>query len=183
MTVQKAKPSKSQFLFAFEKMFIAFNKHVQTMNSSKLFAGLMIIILNVATKYVNLNLPKTVESYLKYTFSKQILVFAIAWMGTRDIYVALVITVIFILCIDFFFNEESPMCMLPESFTELYVEKMQTVTDDEIKKATEVLEKAAKEKATKEKATKEKETKAVEKDETKKYNGYIPQKGLSQPFF
>jgi len=124
-------------------MYTALNKHVVSINSSKLFAGLMIIVLNISTKYVNLNLPKTVESYLKYSFSKQIMVFAIAWMGTRDIYVALIITVVFIICIDFLFNEKSSMCILPETFVTDYMSKLEDVTDDEVKKAKEVLEKAA----------------------------------------
>ena len=134
--------SKSRFVAGFNNLFNALNKHVQSINGSKLFAGLMIITLNISTKFVNLNLPKTVESYLKYTFSKQILVFAIAWMGTRDIYIALIITVIFIFLIDFMFNENSSMCILPESFTDYHVSKLDQVSDDEIKKAKEVLAKA-----------------------------------------
>ena len=134
----------SVFLKGFENMYTALNKHVVSINSSKLFAGLMIIVLNISTKYVNLNLPKTVESYLKYSFSKQIMVFAIAWMGTRDIYIALIITVIFIICIDFLFNEQSSMCILPETFITDYMSKLEDVTDDEVKKAKDVLEKAAK---------------------------------------
>lgn len=134
----------SVFLKGFENMYTALNKHVVSINSSKLFAGLMIIVLNISTKYVNLNLPKTVESYLKYSFSKQIMVFAIAWMGTRDIYIALIITVVFIICIDFLFNEQSSMCILPETFITDYMSKLEDVTDDEVKKAKDVLEKAAK---------------------------------------
>ena len=61
----------------------------------------MIITLNIVSKYVNIGLSKSMESYLKYTFSKQILVFAIAWMGTRDIYIALTLTIIFIILFDF----------------------------------------------------------------------------------
>ena len=83
------------------------NNHVKTINESKLFAGLMIIILNIASRFVNLKLSKNVELYLKHTFSKQILVFAIAWMGTRDIYIALMVTVAFIVSVDYLFNENS----------------------------------------------------------------------------
>jgi hypothetical protein len=56
------------------------------------------------------------EGYLKYTFSRDILVFAMAWMGTRDIYTALFITLVFSLCANFLFNEQSGFCCLPESF-------------------------------------------------------------------
>ena len=56
------------------------------------------------------------ESYLKYTFSKQIFIFAIAWMGTRDIYIVLAIVIVFTICTDFLFNEDSMFCCLPENF-------------------------------------------------------------------
>lgn len=121
------------------------HNHVMTINNSKLFAGLMIIVLNVASKFVNIKLSKTMESYLKYTFSRDILVFAIAWMGTRDIYIALIVTGVFMLCMDYFFNEESSFCCLPANFTDYHVSLIKNddaVTPEQIKQAEEVLEKA-----------------------------------------
>jgi hypothetical protein len=121
------------------------HNHVMTINNSKLFAGLMIIVLNVASKFVNIKLSKTMEAYLKYTFSRDILVFAIAWMGTRDIYIALIVTGVFMLCMDYFFNEESSFCCLPANFTDYHVSLIKNddaVTPEQIKQAEEVLEKA-----------------------------------------
>jgi hypothetical protein len=130
----------------FSKIAKYLNNQVVQLNESKLFAGLMIIILNVSSKYVNLKLSKTVESYLKHTFNRDILVFAISWMGTRDIYIALIITIVFIIFVDFVFNEESRYCCLPEHFTDYHVSLLDssnsTLSPDEIKKAEEILEKA-----------------------------------------
>jgi hypothetical protein len=142
--------------------FMYLHNNIQVLNNSKIFAGFMIIVLNIASKFVTIKLSKSMESYLKYTFSKQILVFAIAWMGTRDIYIAFFISVLFIICMDYLFNEESRFCCLPESFTSyhsnlmdndhkhnninspggLTVKHADVVSDDEIRKAQEVLEKA-----------------------------------------
>jgi len=122
-----------------DRLFKVVNNHVQTINNSKIFAGLMIIILNIASRFVNLKLSKNVELYLKHTFSKQILVFAIAWMGTRDIYVAILITICFIIIVDYLCNEDSSLCCLPEAFTEYHLELDNTVTQAEIQKANEVL--------------------------------------------
>jgi hypothetical protein len=104
--------------------------------------------LNISSKFVNIKLSKSIESYLKNTFSKQILVFAIAWMGTRDIYIALIITIIFIICVDYLFNEESQFCCLPETFTNYHLELLDEnkVSEEDVKKATEILEKAKKQK-------------------------------------
>jgi len=132
----------------FQNLVNKFNNNVQLVNSSKIFAGLMIIILNISSKFVNIKLSKSIESYLKNTFSKQILVFAIAWMGTRDIYIALIITIIFIICVDYLFNEESQFCCLPETFTNYHLELLDEnkVSEEDVKKATEILEKAKKQK-------------------------------------
>jgi hypothetical protein len=117
---------------------------IQSINSSKIFAGLMIIVLNIASKFVNIKVSKSMEAYLKYTFSKQILVFAIAWMGTRDIYIALIITIVFIIVMDFLLNEESIFCCLPESFTNYHIDLLNNneVSKEEIQKAKEVMDKA-----------------------------------------
>ena len=124
------------------------HNHVMTINNSKLFAGLMIIVLNVASRFVNIKLSKTMESYLKNTFSRQLLVFTIAWMGTRDIYIALVVTIIFTIFIDILWNENSQFCILSETFTDYHLslidesEKCNHFTKEDVEKAMSILEKA-----------------------------------------
>jgi len=101
-------------------IFANVNDHITVLNNSKIFAGIMIVILNVASKFVNFKFGSTTEKYLKYTFSRQILVFAMTWMGTRDIYIATFMTLSFILLFDFLFNEDSSLCILPEDLKEHY---------------------------------------------------------------
>ena len=127
-----------------DNIFSYLHNQVQVLNGSKIFAGIMIILLNISSKYVNIKLSKTMESYLKHTFSKQILVFAIAWMGTREIYVALFITILFTICIEYLFHEDSMFFCLPEQFKDYHIELLenQEVSEEDIKKAKEILEKA-----------------------------------------
>ena len=122
------------------------HNNIQTINNSKLFAGFVIIILNISSKFVTIKLPKTIESYLKNTFSKQILVFAIAWMGTRCIYIAFIITFIFTIFMEYFFNEESMFCILPNDFKDYHISLLDSekVTDEDVKKAKDTLDKAKK---------------------------------------
>ena len=136
----------------FNSMRFNINSHIQNINNSKIFAGLMIIILNITSKFVNFRFSKSVERYLKYTFSKQILVFAIAWMGTRDIYIALLVTVGFILCFDYLFNEDSMFCCLPNSIIENLKEldEDDVVPEEDAKKAQEIVEKYENQKRNKE---------------------------------
>jgi hypothetical protein len=132
------------------KLFSYVHNHVQAINNSKIFAGLMIITLNIVSKFVNIKLSKTMEAYLKFTFSRQILVFAIAWMGTRDIYIALLITILFVILTEHLFHEESMFFVFPEEFRDRHIEMLEnegndkTITEEDVRKATEVLEKAKK---------------------------------------
>lgn len=137
----KNKKNKGPYT-AIENLFEMLNNNVAMLNQSKVFAGLMIIILNISSKFVTIRLSKTMESYLKYTFSRNILIFTIAWMGTREIYIATLITIIFIICIDYLFNEESPFCCLSEKFTNYHIELLeQRVSDEEYKRALETIDK------------------------------------------
>jgi hypothetical protein len=145
MVKAKAKKIKGNSITQF---FEYIHNHIQTVNNSKIFAGLMIITLNIVSKFVNFKLSKSLESYLKFTFSRQILVFVIAWMGTRDIYIALMIMAIFIVLTEYLFHEESQFCILSDEFKNYHVSLLDgennpdKITDDDIKKAKDVLERA-----------------------------------------
>ena len=112
---------KSRVVHAAQNILDYLHLNIQSLNNSKLFAGLMIIILNISSKFVNVKLSKTMEAYLKYTFSRQILIFAIAWMGTRDIYIAFIVSILFMIFMDYLFNEESAFCCLPETFKDYHI--------------------------------------------------------------
>jgi hypothetical protein len=120
------------------------------LNNSKLFAGVVMILLNIGSKFITIQLSKSSEEYMKYNVSKQLLVFAMAWMGTRDIYAALGLTAIFTILSDYLFNEESSLCIVPQKYRVL--EKLLDtnedgiVTEDEITAAIGILEKAKREK-------------------------------------
>jgi hypothetical protein len=120
--------------------------HVKALNDSKIFAGMMIIIINIASKFVTFKVSKTMESYLKFNFSRDVLVFAITWMGTRDIFIALGMTLLFVFIADYLFNEDSMLCCLPKSVVSQQVAKLnepaKKPTSEEVIKAKIILEKA-----------------------------------------
>ena len=137
-----------------EKMFNYLNDNITSINNSKLFAGLMIIVLNISSKFVTIKLSKTMESYLKFSFSRDILVFTISWMGSRDLKVAFFITILFKIFMDHLFNEDSRFCCLPESFMNYHINMLDNddISDEEVLKAKILLEKVdlrEKDKATK----------------------------------
>jgi len=126
------------------------HNHILFLNNSKFFAGVVMILLNVGSKFISIQFSKSTEEYLKLNITKQLLVFAMAWMGTRDIYTSLVLTAVFTILSDHLFNEESPYCCVPEKYRILakLVDENNDgkVTEDEINNAIVVLEKAKREK-------------------------------------
>ena len=88
------------------------DKNINALNNSKIFAGLMIVILNIASKYVTIEVSDAMEHYLKTTPSRQLLLFSIIWIGTRDIYISVCGSFLVLLSIDFIFNEKSKFCCL-----------------------------------------------------------------------
>jgi len=100
-------------LFGF---FHYLHDHIFFLNNSKFFAGVIMILLNIGSKFITIQFSKSVEEYLKLSITKQILVFAMAWMGTRDIYTALVLTSVFVILSDHLFNEESHYCIVPHQY-------------------------------------------------------------------
>ena len=123
-------------------------EYLGRLNNSKFFAGLIMILLNIGSKYITIELSKSQEEYLKNKVGRQILIFAISWMGSRDILVALVLTGIFTVLTNHLFNEESRYCVIPQKYRNyehlLDLDKNNVVTEDEIKKARELLAKVNK---------------------------------------
>jgi hypothetical protein len=82
--------------------------------------------------------------------SYQIVLFSMAWMGTRDIYTALIITAVFIILSEYLFNEESSYCLVPKKYRVLQdlidTNNDGIVSEEEIKEAEKILRKAKKEK-------------------------------------
>lgn len=124
------------------------NNNILSLNNSKYFAGFIMIMLNIGSKFVSIKFSHTQETYLKYVITKQLLIFSIAWMGTRDIYMALVLTAVFTVLSDYILNENSKLCILPESVKK--IEKAMDlnndgiISEDEINQSIKILEKARK---------------------------------------
>ena len=120
----KSSPKSStwtRFNEIIQQWFSGIHKNIQGINNSKIFAGLVVVTLNIASKFVNIRLSKTVEAYLKHTFSRDVLIFCIVWMGSREIYIAAIVTLCFVIFMDFLLNEDSAYCILPESFTTYHI--------------------------------------------------------------
>lgn len=134
----------------FVTLFDFVNHHVVYLNNSKFFAGVIMILLNVGSKFISIQFSRSTEEYMKFSLSKQLLVFAMAWMGTRDIYTALGLTAVFTILSEHLFNEESHLCVVPPEYRILNklidTNEDGIVSETELAAAISVLEKAKREK-------------------------------------
>ena len=133
------------------------NKLSDKLNNSKYFLGIMMILLNIGSKYVTVKLSKSQEAYLRNHIVRELLIFTVCWMGTRDIFVSIVVTGAFFVLTQHLFNEDSRFCILPEKYRKFHL-LLDTngdgvISDQEIDDAVALLTKAKKQKSEKQKET------------------------------
>ena len=85
---------------------------INHLNQSKVFAGILMILMNLGSKYISLELSETQEEFLSNTIIRRIVVFVVAFIATRDIIISLVLTGVFILLVSGLFNDNSDLCII-----------------------------------------------------------------------
>ena len=100
----------------FEYIIDWFKYGVYRLNNSLFFAGVVMIMLNIGSRYIELKLDPSTENFLKTALSKELLVFSVCWMGTRDLIVALVLTAVFVVLADYGLNANSNCCIMPHKY-------------------------------------------------------------------
>lgn len=124
--------------------------YLDHINNSKFLAGIVMLLLNVGSKYIELGLTKTQEHALRNALGREILIFSVVFMGTHDIIISILMTAAFMILSNYLFNDQSKYCIIPAKFSK--INKMMDVNDDEFitkteeKNALDILEKAKKQK-------------------------------------
>lgn len=140
-----------------KKMMFILDKNIRSLNSSKFFAGIIMIVLNIGSRFISVKFSKSTEEYIRYGVTKQILVFAMAWMASRDIYTSLALTAIFTVLSELLFNEESKLCIVPQKYrllNKIIDENNDGEVDEvELNNAISILERAKKKQEDKQKKT------------------------------
>ena len=118
-----------------------------SLNNSKLLFGLAMIVLNLLSKHIELGLSKTQEAYIKNAIGREILIFTIIFINTRDIFISLIVTASFIILANTVFHEDSRYCLMNNKYKELKnvidTNNDGFISDSEINAAKELLLKAA----------------------------------------
>ena len=87
--------------------------HLKRLNDSKFLMGVAMLLLNVGSKYVEMGFSKTQEEALRNGIGREILIFAMVFMGTHDIILSIIMTASFVVLSNYLFNEKSKFCLIP----------------------------------------------------------------------
>ena len=71
-------------------------KTVGFLNSNTMFTGIMLLILNVGGRYIVHELEGTDEEYSQNIFLRRVAIFAVCFVGTRDLVVSIILTAGFV---------------------------------------------------------------------------------------
>ena len=124
--------------------------YINRLNNSKLLAGLVMLLLNVGTKYIEIGLSKTQEQALRNALGRELLIFAVVFMGTHDIILSIIMTASFMVLSNHLFNEKSKYCIISNKLSRIQsvmdVNNDDYISKEEENKAIDILEKAKKQK-------------------------------------
>lgn len=112
-----------------------FYNMANTLNHSKYFAGIMMILLNLGSRFLISELSETQEQFLNNVIIRRFAVFTMAFIATRDVIVALILTGVFIILVSNLFNENSNYCILGKP-----KRLFKTISKNDFEKAKKVIE-------------------------------------------
>ena len=138
---------KSAIVQINQGLFSLFHQaYIHPINTSKLFAGILMILMNVGSKYIDIGLSKTQEHALRNGLGREILIFCVVFLGTRDLLLSILMTSAFIILSDHIFNEKSQFCIIPEKMKHIAslvdTNNDSNISPEEIRKAKDILERA-----------------------------------------
>lgn len=133
------------------------NKIRQGINSSPYLAGVTMILLNIGSKYVEFGFTKTQEEALRNGLARELILFSMLFMATKDILQSILMTAAFIILTDHLFNHESQFCVIPSHLNRIALAADRNgdniISEEEEEKAIELLKRAKDQKKKKHQAT------------------------------
>ena len=104
-----------------KKPWLFLQNGLRSLNNSKVFTGIMMILMNVGSKYITVKLSPSQEAYFRNNIARELLIFVVCWMGTRDLVISIFLTASFYVLTQHLFNEESRFCVLPKKYREFHL--------------------------------------------------------------
>lgn len=101
---------------------------MQSINTSPYFIGMMMLLLNLGGRFLALEISKDQEKFLSQPWIRRFFLFAVLFVATRNLIIAVGLTIIVILALGYLFNENSDLCLWRPCHTEAFSGEAATAT-------------------------------------------------------
>jgi len=109
------------------KNFLNYQKdlfdNILKLNGNKFMAGVSLLMLNLGSKYLIMDLAEGTNQLLKLKIIRRITLFCLFFVATRNIIVSVLLSAGFIIFTQGLFNEKSKYCILPKNLKNLTIDK------------------------------------------------------------
>ena len=123
-----------------------FWNYIEILNNNKYFVGVIMILLNLGSKYISVELSQTQEKILGSPIIRRIILFTVFFTATRDIWISFLLTAAFVILVSGIFNDDSYYCLIPKKYRNYEILPGQKISKEDIDKAKQIIELSEKQK-------------------------------------
>ena len=91
-------------------------QNVIMLNNSKILAGISMILMNIGSRHVIADLGIVHQNILSSEIFKKIIIFAMFFVATRDVIIAFILMLSYVLIIDGILHEKRKFCIVPKKY-------------------------------------------------------------------
>ena len=123
-------------------MFKYFKKVEKNITDNKLFLGFLLVCINFMSRSVNFDVSPFQKQILDSDLVKQLFIFFITFVGTKDLWVSIMLTASFYVLSNHLLHEDSPFNIIPKRLKNaIDTNKDNKISQEEIDEAIHTLEK------------------------------------------
>ena len=89
-----------------DKILEYFKAGTENLNENKYFIGFTMILLNIGARFIIDELDEDLRKIISNTYIRRFFIFCSFFMATKDVFIAAVLTIIFVIIINEFMGKE-----------------------------------------------------------------------------
>lgn len=86
------------------------------LNNNRIMWGVTMVMLNIGSRFVVADLGKFHETILANEYVKRLILFCMFFVATRDVLVAFILTILYIIIVDGMLHEKRKFCIIPKKY-------------------------------------------------------------------
>ncbi len=111
---------------------ISYFNSLTKLSSSKYVAGISMLLLNLGSRFLVMEISENQQQLFNNIIFRRLIIFTVFFVATKDIFVSMILTAVFIILVTGLFNENSKYCILKKSV-------MNNITDQEYLYAKKII--------------------------------------------